>query len=91
MCTFCVGRGVDKLPDFFRLPLQNGGAVALSVFPQQIIHRTGATAAPSRVKLNDHRLHPFPAQHAAAARVRHLWPSARRRPARGRARCHHRR
>ncbi|WP_425376319.1 MobC family plasmid mobilization relaxosome protein, partial [Salmonella enterica] len=45
--------------------------------------RVQVVAAPSRVKLNDHRLHPFPARHAAAARVRHLWPSARRRPARG--------
>ena len=84
---FGVGRGVDKLPDFLRLPLQNAGAVALPVFAQQIIHRTCATAAPSRVKLNDHRLPPFPVRHAAGARVRHRWPSVRRRPARGRARC----
>ncbi|UCS18722.1 UNVERIFIED_ORG: hypothetical protein LA328_22300, partial (plasmid) [Hafnia paralvei] len=52
---FGVGRGVDKLPDFLRLPLQDGGAIALAVFSQQIIHRTGTAAAPSRVKLNDHR------------------------------------
>ena len=88
---FGVGRGVNKLPDFLRLPLQNAGAVALPVFTQQIIHRTGAAAAPSGMKLNDHRLPPFPALPGEAVRVRHRWPSVRRPPVRGRARYRHRR
>ncbi len=46
MCIFGVGRGVDKLPDFLRLPLQNAGTFALEVFAQQVVHRPGATAAP---------------------------------------------
>jgi hypothetical protein len=49
-----VWRGVNQLTDFFRLALQYGGAVALPVFAQQIIHRSGTTATSSRMELNDH-------------------------------------
>ncbi|MEB7647614.1 hypothetical protein NGC22_23925, partial [Enterobacter hormaechei] len=38
-----VRRRVNQLPDFFRLPLQDGGAFTLPVFTQQIVHRPGAT------------------------------------------------
>ena len=71
-----VRRRVNQLPDLFRLPLQDAGAFTLPVFTQQIVHWTGATAATPRMKFNDHR--PFLSQErrAAAAQVRHRWPSA---------------
>ncbi|MCK6740825.1 hypothetical protein L8S66_23125, partial [Enterobacter bugandensis] len=39
-----VRRRVNQLPDFFRLPLQDGGTITLPVFTQQVVHRPGATA-----------------------------------------------
>ncbi len=54
-CIFLHRRGVGISPDFSGF-LQNGGAVALAVFSSAaIIHWTGTTAAPSWMKLNDHR------------------------------------
>ncbi len=54
---------------------QRDGAIVLQGKPEEV--RELIDASPSRMKLNDHRLPPFPARHAAAARVRHQWPSAR--------------
>jgi hypothetical protein len=66
-----VRRGVDELPDLFRPSLQDAGAFTLPVFPEQVIHRSGAAAATARMKFNDHHLYLSPEPRGAAARGWH--------------------
>ncbi len=87
-----VGRGVDG-SDFFSFPAERWRRRAV-VFPQQIIHQ---------LRRRRHRALAGEATRSSSAplsstacrgrsRVRHLYGHlARRRPARGRARCHHQR
>lgn len=56
---FRIRRGIDKLPDFLRFSLQHGRPLALPVFSQQVIHRTGTTTASPGMKFNDHHPPPF--------------------------------
>lgn len=77
-----VRRGVNQLPDFLRLPLQNACPLALPVFAKQVIHRPRTAAAAARMKLNDHRLAPFPAPGGAGAQYRRRSTSARPQSAR---------